>query len=219
MNGAHDMGGMQGFGPVQPEADEPLFHSDWERRVMRLTLAMGATGSWNIDMSRRAREDRSPADYLSKTYYELWLAGMEALIVEKGLATADEIAGGRQSVAAATVKQKLTADRVMPVLRAGAPTSRPSQKPARFKIGDRVRTREINPPSHVRLPRYVRGRIGTIHLLHGAHVLPDTNAYGRGENPEPLYTVRFEAAELWGADTTASEVLVDCWDSYLEAAR
>ena len=217
MNGAHDMGGMQGFGPVTPEHDEPMFHSDWERRVMRLTLGMGATGMWNIDMSRRAREDRSPADYLDKTYYELWLAGMERLIVETGLASEDEIAAGKAAQPAAQVKRKVTADLIAPLLAAGAPTSRAVPTPARFKIGDRVRTKELNPPTHVRLPRYVRGRVGTIHLLHGGHVLPDGNAYRKGENPEHLYTVRFDATELWGSDTTAAEVLVDCWENYLEA--
>ena len=216
MNGAHDMGGMQGFGPVQPEANEPLFHADWERRVMRLTLAMGATGMWNIDMSRRARETRSPADYLAKSYYELWLAGLEALIVETGLAAPDEIESGSSKGPAAPVKQVLTADKLAAALAAGSPSVRAMARPPRFNVGDRVRTRELNPATHIRLPRYVRGRQGTVHLAHGAHVLPDANAHGRGESPEHLYTIRFAATELWGPDTTASEVLVDCWDSYLE---
>lgn len=217
MNGAHDMGGMQGFGPVRPETNEPLFHADWERRVICLTLAMSATGMWNIDMTRRAREARSPADYLAKSYYELWLAGLEALIVETGLATPSEIDSGSASGPSAPVKRVLTADQVAAALAAGSPSARVVASQPRFEIGDRVRTRELNPPTHIRLPRYVRGRRGTIHLLHGAHVLPDANAHGRGETPEHLYTVRFDAAELWGSDTTASEVLVDCWDSYLES--
>lgn len=219
MNGAHDMGGMQGFGPVRPETDEPLFHAEWERRVMRLTLAMGATGKWNIDMSRRAREMRSPADYLAKSYYELWLAGLETLAIETGLATSAEIASGRAAVPPIPVKQVLKADTVALALAAGSPSARLVSQLPRFKIGDKVRTLDLNPPTHIRLPRYVRGRPGTIHLLHGAHVLPDANAHGEGEAPEHLYTVRFDATELWGADTSASEVLVDCWDSYLEAAQ
>ncbi len=219
MNGAHDMGGTQGFGPVVPEIDEPLFHADWERRIMRLTLAMGGTGMWNIDMSRRARETRSPADYLAKSYYELWLAGLETLLAETGLATPAEMQSGRAMGPAAKIKRVLRADEVVPALAAGSPSARAAAAQPRFKIGDRVRARDLNPPTHIRLPRYVRGRPGTIHLLHGAHVLPDANAHGRGEAPEHLFTVRFDAHDLWGPDTTASEVLVDCWDSYLEDAR
>lgn len=218
MNGAHDMGGMQGFGPVTPETNEPLFHADWERRVFQVTLAAGATGMWNIDMSRRAREARSPADYLSKSYYELWLAGLETLLAETGLATPEEIASGKAMSPPAAVKQVLTAAKVAPALAAGAPSERRIATPPRFALGNRVRTKEINPAGHTRLPRYVRGRVGTIHLLHGGHVLPDSNAHGSGEAPEHLYTVRFEARELWGPDTTADEVLVDCWESYLEPA-
>ncbi|QLH71864.1 nitrile hydratase subunit beta [Rhodopseudomonas palustris] len=218
MNGAHDMGGMDGFGPIVIEANEPLFHAAWERRAFALTLAMGRPGGWNIDMSRFARENRAPIDYLSKSYYQLWLAGLEVLMAERGLVTADEIAAGRPLHPRRDV-QVLTAADVTPMLARGAPTERDAAAPARFGVGDRVRAKDLHPRTHIRLPRYVRGRIGTIELVHGAHVFPDSHAHGGGEQPQWLYTVAFEARELWGDDADpTSRVSVDAWDSYLERA-
>ncbi len=218
MNGAHDMGGMDGFGPVMPASDEPLFHAAWERRAFALTLAMGRPGGWNIDMSRFARENRAPIDYLSKSYYQLWLAGLETLMAERGLVTADEIDAGRPLHPTKNVPV-LSAPDVAPMLARGAPTKRDAAVPARFGVGDRVRAKELHPRTHIRLPRYVRGRVGTIELVHGAHVFPDSHAHGGGEQPQWLYTVAFEARELWGDDADpTSRVSVDAWDSYLEPA-
>jgi nitrile hydratase len=218
MNGAHDMGGMDGFGPVKIESDEPLFHAAWERRAFALTLAMGRPGGWNIDMSRFARENRAPIEYLSKSYYQLWLAGLETLMAERGLVTADEIDAGRPLHPAKNVPV-LSAPDVAPMLARGAPTEREAAVPARFGVGDRVRAKELHPRTHIRLPRYVRGRVGTIELVHGAHVFPDSHAHGGGEQPQWLYTVAFEARELWGDDADpTSRVSVDAWDSYLEPA-
>jgi nitrile hydratase len=219
MNGAHDMGGMHGFGPVEPEADEPVFHADWERRAFALTVAMGATGEWNIDMGRFARENRPPADYLSKSYYELWAAGTEQLLGERGLVSADEIAAGRALHPARPVKRVLAAADVARVLAHGAPTDRPATAPARFRAGDAVRARHINPPTHTRLPRYVRGHLGVIDAVRGCQVFPDSNVFGR-EDPRWLYTVRFDGRELWGADgDPTSTVSVDLWEPYLEPSR
>lgn len=218
MDGAHDMGGMDGFGPVVPEPNEPVFHAPWERRAFAMTLAMARPGGWNIDMTRFARENRSPADYLSKSYYQIWIAGLEQLMAERDLVTPDEIAAGRplhrrRDVAA------LRADEVAPMLARGGPTDRPAAAPARFKIGDRVRARTLHPRGHVRLPRYVRGHVGVVELLHGAHVFPDTNARGAGEQPQSLYTVTFDGHDIWGAEAEPGlRVSVDAWDSYLEPA-
>lgn len=220
MNGAADMGGMMGFGPVRPEPeDAPKFHGDWESRVLALTLAMGATGQWNIDMSRSARESLPPPQYLAKTYYEIWLAGVEKLMAERGLVTPDEIAAAKALHAPKPLARILKAEAVPAVLAKGSPTVRETAVPARFKTGDRVRARNIHPANHTRLPRYVRGHIGTVELVHGAHVFADAHAAGQGEQPQWLYTVRFQATELWGkdADPTLS-VSVDAWDSYLEPA-
>jgi len=219
MNGAQDMGGVHGFGPVRPEPNEPWFHAPWERRAFAITLAMGASGEWNLDMSRHARENRSPADYLSKSYYEIWLAGLEKLLAERGLVTPEEIAAGRALVPPKPIKRKLAAADVPAVLARGAPTERPAERPARFAVGDRVRAKQMNPTTHTRLPRYVRGHVGTIVMEHGCHVFPDSHAHGKGEAPQWLYTVRFAGTELWGADADPTlSVTVDAWESYLEPA-
>jgi nitrile hydratase len=195
-----------------------VFHADWERRAFAVTLAMGACGEWNIDMSRFAREDRPPAEYLEKTYYELWAAGTERLVLEHGLVGADEIAAGKALHPAKPVRRVLTAAEVAKVLAHGAPTDRPAAAPAGFKVGDRVRAINLNPTTHTRLPRYVRGHVGVVDALRGCQVFPDTNALGR-EDPQWLYTVRFAARELWGADgDPTSSVTVDAWESYLEPA-
>ncbi|BCG00051.1 low-molecular weight cobalt-containing nitrile hydratase subunit beta [Paraburkholderia sp. PGU19] len=218
MNGAQDMGGMQSFGPIAPEPDEPYFHADWERRALALTIAMGSTGKWNIDMSRAARESLPPAQYLSSSYYEIWFAGLCKLLIDTGLATRDEIDSGVSQRAGAPVPRVLAADQVNPMLFRGSPVSRPEPYPACFAVGDAVRTLALNPSTHTRLPRYCRGKRGRIVAVRGAHVFPDSNALGRGEDPQWLYTVRFDAVELWGKDTTASSVCADCWEPYLEAA-
>ena len=200
MNGAHDMGGAHGFGPVEAEADEPWFHAEWERRVFAMVLAMGAGGKWNIDASRFARENRPPAEYLDMTYYELWLAGLERLLAERGYP--DRV---------------LAADEVAPMLARGGPASRDSDRPARFAVGDRVRTRNTHPHTHTRLPRYARDKVGVVELVHGTHVFPDSNAQFAGEDPQWLYTVRFTARELWGRDTLDS-VTIDAFEPYLMPA-
>jgi hypothetical protein len=202
MDGAHDMGGAKGFGPVVPEPNEPVFHGDWERRAFALTVAMARPGGWNIDMSRFARENRPPEDYLSKSYFQIWLAGLETLMIERGLVTPEEIEAGK----------------VLSPPKPGVTPIAPNEiTPAMFAVGETVRMKDIHPATHTRLPQYVRGHLGTIELNHGCHVFPDTNSLGRGEDPQWLYTVRFDGPELWGkdADPTLS-VSVDAWESYLE---
>ena len=220
MNGAHDMGGSHGFGRVVPEVREPTFHAEWERRVFALTMAAGRPGKWNIDMGRFARENRPPADYLNKSYYEIWLAGLETLLAERGLVSADEIVAGHPLGEPKRVDGILRQGDVETLLYRGRPTERPASHPARFRIGDRIRAKNIHPTTHTRLPRYVRGRAGMIESLHGCHVFPDTNAVGQGENPQWLYTVRFNARDLWGPDADPNlSVSVDAWEPYLEPAE
>ena len=219
MNGAHDMGGTHGFGPVEPEPNEPVFHADWERRAFAITLAMGGTGEWNIDMSRFARENRAPADYLSKSYYELWLAGLEALLAERRLINEQELAAGRAIGSPRPVKRILAAQDVDHVLSRGTAVAREPKAPARFKPGDRVRAKNMHPTGHTRLPRYVRGHVGMIERVHGCHVFPDSNAAERGEDPQWLYSVSFEGRELWGAEGDPTlKVSVDAWEPYLDPA-
>jgi len=219
MDGAHDMGGVKGYGPVVPEANEPVFHAEWERRAFALTVAMARPGGWNIDMSRFARENRPPADYLSKTYYEIWLAGLETLMIERGLVTREEIDAGKVLVPPKPGIKPVEPVEVTPSIRRGGPTERKPSAPAQFAVGDKVRMKDIHPVTHTRLPQYVRGRLGTIEHNHGCHVFPDVNSLGKGEDPHWLYTVRFDGRELWGkeGDPTLT-VSVDAWEPYLERA-
>ncbi|HEX2216166.1 MAG TPA: nitrile hydratase subunit beta [Xanthobacteraceae bacterium] len=218
MNGVHDMGGMDGFGKVEPEPNEPVFHAEWEGRVMAMMRAMSFAGAWNIDMSRASRENLPPDVYLSSSYYRKWALGMEDLLVEKGLAGKDELAAGRALHSGKPLTRKLTPDTVERTLTRGSFT-RAAPASARFKVGDRVRARNIHPPTHTRLPRYVRGRTGVVELVHGCHVFPDSAALGRGDDPQWLYTVRFESQELWGPDADPTvKISIDAFEPYLEPA-
>lgn len=220
MNGVHDMGGLQCFGAVNPDPDEPLFHAEWESRVLAITLAMGATGTWNLDESRHARETL-PADYyLSAGYYRIWLAALEKLLLRHELVNGNEINSGRAETAAKELKRILKAEKVSAALAAGAPVSREPQTPAKFAVGDQVFVKNIHAKTHTRMPAYIRGHQGVISAIHGAHIFPDSHAHGRGEDPQWLYNVEFDASELWGEQTTHSpleSVHVDCWEPYLDA--
>ena len=217
MNGAQDMGGMHGFGPVEPEPNEPVFHAEWERRAFALTLAMAMPGGWNIDMGRFARENRPPGEYLAMSYYQIWFAALETMLKERELVSDDEIVVGHSLHPPKQGLRTLSPGDVAQVLYRGAPTERETNSAATFKAGDKVRAKTINPLTHTRLPRYVRGHVGVIERVIGCHVFPDSNALGRGENPQWLYTVRFEGHELWGADGDPTvQVSVDAWEPYLE---
>jgi nitrile hydratase len=217
MNGVHDMGGMHGLGPVAPEANEPVFHHPWEGRVHALTLASPTRG--NIDAGRHQRELIPGPDYLRMSYYEKWFTSLTALLLKQGLATPAELASGQAAPSSEKATPVLPAQAVTAVLTRPASYVRETGTPARFAPGDKVRARNLNPTGHIRLPRYVRGHVGEIVRAHGAHVFPDTNAHGEGENPKPLYTVRFSAVELWGdAANPRDAVCLDLWESYLEPA-
>ena len=217
MDGAHDMGGVAWSGPVKPEPNEPVFHTEWERRAFAITLAMAMPGGWNIDMSRSAREDRPAKEYLSRSYYQIWFDGLERLMLERGLIASDEIGAGKSLHPAKPVAKTLTPDGVAAMLHRGGPTEREATTPALFTAGDRVRAKAIHPATHTRLPQYVRGHAGIIERVLGCHVFPDSNALGAGEGPQWLFTVSFEGRELWGdASDPNLQVSVDAWESYLE---
>lgn len=215
MNGIHDCGGMMGFGPVVDEADEPVFHAPWEARMFALTSAMGDVGGWTLDEDRSAIESMHPLHYLATSYYEHWLHGLETLLVRQGLAAAAEIASGRM-VAEPRPVTPTPPGSVWGLIIAPSSYRRDVDNAPRFKAGDTVCARSLHPSGHTRLPRYLRGHAGTIVSHHGAHVFPDSNAAGQGENPQHLYTVRFTAAELWGS-TTRDAIHADLWEPYLEA--
>lgn len=217
MNGAQDLGGMMGFGPVRPEPEAERFHAEWERRALAVTLAAGALGQWNIDASRHARETLPPGEYLTSTYYEIWIKGLEKLLQQRGLVSAEELAAGR-ALRPGPVLPALRAEQVAPMLARGTQYDRPATAPARFAVGDAVRTRHFNPQHHTRLPRYARGRQGVVDKVHGVFVFPDSHAHGQGEAPQWLYTLRFTAAELWGEGADpALTISIDAWESYLVA--
>jgi nitrile hydratase beta subunit len=210
-----DLGGQDGYGVVSPEPEGELFHADWERMALSLTLAMGATGTWNLDKSRSVRE--TIADYDSLTYYQLWIKGLIELLKEYDLVGADEIAEGRMLHPARPVSRVLRAADVPTVLAKGAPTLRSVHSIARFAVGDRVRTHTTAVDHHTRLPAYARGKSGRIALIYGAHVFADTHAQGLGEQPQWLYNVVFSARELWGEDCDeSSTVSIDAWEAYLD---
>ncbi|MDJ0950360.1 MAG: nitrile hydratase subunit beta [Alphaproteobacteria bacterium] len=222
MNGGHDLGGMHGLGPIdaEPEASEPVFHADWERRVFAMTLACASHGRWTIDGSRHARERQNPADYIRHSYFENWLAGLEKLLVESELVTAEELAQGQPAgpVDAAQAERVLKADKVEPAMTKGGPTLMDVPLEPRFRPGDRVHVRNINPTGHTRSPRYARGKFGTVEVDHGVHVFADKSAHGTREG-QHLYGVRFAAQELWGTDASAHDsVRIDLWDDHLEPA-
>ena len=210
------MGGLDGFGPVAPDDDEPLFHAEWERRVLALTLAMGATGEWNLDQSRSARESLPPVTYLSAGYYRIWLQALENLLEARGLATRTELDDGQLREPGRMLTRVLQDDAVATVLKRGAPVDRPAAAPALFRVGQAVHVLNHQLPGHTRLPSYIRNQVGIVHRVHGCHVYPDANATGQGEDPRWLYNVRFDAAALWGERATGPGVVhVDCWEPYL----
>lgn len=206
MNGVHDMGGMHGMGAVKIERDEPVFHEEWEKRAFALTLACGFLKRWNIDMARFAREQMPPADYLRSTYYEKWLYGLERLLAERGVWEARDVT-------------PLPAAGVPEALRNRRAARMDEQVQPRFRAGDRVRARNINPAGHVRLPRYARGKAGVVDRDHGVFILPDEHARSGAKVASHCYSVRFEGRELWGPDAGARDaVYVDLFDEYLERA-
>ena len=211
-----DLGGQTGHGAVRPEPEGELWHARWEPRVLALTLAVGATGAWNIDQSRAARE--TLPDYGQLDYYRIWLAGLQRLLADRGLVSADELAAGHALHPSLPLPRRLAAEQVAAALAKGSPTERPATAPARLAVGDAVRTRSQIPDHHSRLPAYARGKPGRIERVHGAHVFADTHAQGLGEQPQWLYGVVFDGSTLWGVDAEPDlQVSIDIWESCLEA--
>lgn len=212
-----DLGGRPCSEKVEPEPEGELFHAAWEPRALAVTLAMGATGSWNIDASRAARE--TLPEYGDLTYYRIWIAALERLMAERGLVHPEEIAQGRMLWPPCPVNRVLQAGEVAAALARGSPVERPAAAPARFAPGQRVRTRTHRLAHHTRLPGYAHGKQGVIERVHGAHVFADAHAHGLGEQPQWLYSVVFDAAELWGEEAAPhQQVSVDAWEPYLEPA-
>jgi nitrile hydratase len=217
LDGIHDMGGMDGFGKVEVEPNEPPFHEKWEGRVMAMQRAMGYAGAWHIDHARYAQERIPPHTYLTASYYQKWALAMERNVVERGLAGADELEAGHALRPGKALPRKFTPSLADNLTRGSF--YRQQQASARFKPGDRVRTRNIHPQTHTRLPRYARDKIGVIEACQGCHMYPDAVASNRGEDPQWLYTVVFDGRELWGPDSDPTlKVSIEAFEPYLEPA-
>lgn len=217
MNGVHDMGGMHGMGPIEYEKDEPVFHHRWEALSFGLNMAIRAARKWSIDTGRFEIERIPAADYLRMSYYEKWIVRLEKLLVKFKMVSEAELASGKP--VGPKLTPFITADRVPAMLRTGALASRDCTDAPRFEIGQQVRARNINPTGHTRLPRYARGKLGTIDRQHGVYVFPDSNAHFLGEKPQHVYSVRFAARELWGPQASERDsVYIDMWDEYLDPA-
>ena len=220
MNGIHDIGGMDNIGPVNIEKDEPVFHDDWERKVYAMTLATMGAGIFVTDEVRYVTETIPPRDYLTFKYYEKWLYSLEQLMLQKNVITREELESGK------VMAPELTADvEAAPVERMQygmnnrIPVFVETDIPPKFKAGDTIIARNINPLHHTRIPRYIRGRRGVVEQDHGIFLLPDTNAHGGPDKPQHVYNVRFSARELWGEDAPANDsVYIDLFDDYMDPA-
>lgn len=220
MDGIHDMGGMHGLGPIDYEADEPVFHHAWEGRMFG--IAEGATGdpAWTIDYFRFMRECLPPELYLTLSYYDQWYYTHAAMYLEAGMATAEELRSGRARDGAPPRADAMPPDAPLRRAYKGAESRREIAAAPAFAVGDAVRTRNLHPAGHTRLPRYARGKRGTIRAHRGAHVFPDSSAHGRGDDPRHLYSVEIAARELWGPQAAPKDkVYLDLWEPYLEPAR
>ncbi|MDT5046032.1 MAG: nitrile hydratase subunit beta [Mycobacterium sp.] len=213
--GHADLGGRQVEGVIAQEPERQLWHADWEPRVLALTLAMGATGAWNLDMSRAARE--TLPDYAQRSYYEVWAGALFSLLAERELVSAEEIAAGRSLRPARPLGNKLLAQEVPNALARGAPTERRATTDPMFTVGQEVRTLAQPASHHTRLPGYARGKVGRIERINGVHVFADTHASGRGEQPQWLYTVAFRAPDLWAGGDPELTVSIDAWEPYLQS--
>jgi nitrile hydratase subunit beta len=208
MDGIHDLGGMQGFGPVAHSPAEPVFHDRWEAVARALMEVVAGAVDASGGEFRHSIERMDPGHYLTSSYYEHWLTAAATLAVEHGLVTHAELearAGGRFPLSG-------------PVLAPSVGDPGPDLAEPRFGVGDRVRVRESHPAGHTRCPRYVRGKTGAVVRLDGSYSVPDIEAHGAARRSEPTYSVRFDAADLWQDGQRGVSVHVDLWDRYLERA-
>jgi nitrile hydratase subunit beta len=219
MNGVHDMGGMHGFGAIEHEKNEPVFHAPWEGRVYAMNRALGLWGKWTTDASRQVKEVIAPAEYFRMNYYEKWHVGIIALLLKTGLVTQQEINSGKRAPGSPKVTPPLTGALAPAWFAKAVPKKQGPPVDARFQVGQRVRARNINPEGHTRLPRYARGKVGVIESDQGVFSFADRIAHFLADKPQHVYSVRFTARELWGdAANSKDTVYLDLWDDYLESA-
>ena len=218
MDGIHDLGGRQGYGPIDVGEPPEPFHAPWEARLFGITRAFTRPGSFSIDLFRHVRECIEPAEYLGRCYYDQWLLAYAVMMVEAGAVSVEELATGKSARPMPGMPPPMPPDKVASEKRKMARFDRESERRPAFAPGDRVKTISLGSRGHTRLPQYARGHAGRIETFRGVHVLPDTNLAGDG-GAEPLYTVSFLAAELWPeAAGRKDRVYLDLWESYLERA-
>lgn len=220
MNGIHDLGGMDGFGPVVVEKEEPVFHSDWERRMYGIASVIAYPLDFNDDQFRREIERVPPPKYLSSPYYELWFYGILGILKERGITSLEDIDAFEPSGIAPPFKDGVvTAAMVEDTILAGASTRADvAEIPQEFSVGDIVRVKNNHPYHHHRAPRYIRGRLGKIVIDHGVFNFADSNSEYRGHQPQHCYSVEFSGSELWGEDAEDdSSVTIDLFETYIEA--
>jgi nitrile hydratase beta subunit len=223
MNGIHDVGGMDGLGVIVRVENEPLFYEDWERTAFALLIGTAGQGMLNLDEFRHGVERMNPVDYLTSGYYGHWIATIATNLVEKGILDAGELEARTQiflkepDTKIPRLENPESVNLIEQVMLGGASSVREVSSTPRFQVGARVKTKNINPSGHTRLPRYARAKYGVVNAVYDAHVFPDASAHGKGDSPEYLYSVRFVANELWGVNHSEA-VYLDLWESYLESA-
>ncbi len=216
MNGIHDVGGMDGFGPIVVENNEPVFHYPWEGRVFAMNMAMTGWRKWNLDQTRSSTERFSPRQYLSMSYYERWVTGLADRGIQAGLFTPDEVKAGHAAPGSPKLTPPIKAEMIPTLVKVPRNYVRPLDTKPMYKVGDTIRTVTDSPEGHTRLPRYARGRTGVIVLYHGPAVFANSNANGN-ENPQHLYAVRFSARELWGEQGDPRDsVTLDLYEPYFQ---
>ncbi|HYQ71235.1 MAG TPA: nitrile hydratase subunit beta [Gammaproteobacteria bacterium] len=217
MNGIHDLAGMENLGPIDIEKDEPVFHEDWERHIFAITMATMGSGYFKTDEVRRETELMPPADYLRARYYEKWLFSFENLMLEKDVLTLEELESGKSLREEGGFKlPPVPLEGMQYAMHNPVPASLDVDVPQNFQVGDHILAKNINPPYHTRLPRYIRGKHGVIVQHHGVFLLPDTNAYGGPDKPQHCYNVKFSFNELWGDETSHNDfIYIDLFDEYM----
>jgi nitrile hydratase beta subunit len=220
MTRVHDMGGQDRFfGTLPPiDPDEPAFHDPWEGKAFALALLANRVAGTNLHAFRHAIERVPEPEYLSG-YYERWLASAEILLLDSGILAPGAIEARARKLRGEDVDEPAAPEPHKPTMPSGgAGNLRDVDRPPAFAVGDRVRADPEGRAMHTRLPSYARGRSGTVTAVRPAQVFPDTAARFQGEDPQHVYTVEFQARELWGDDAEPGTVTIDLYESYLEPA-
>jgi nitrile hydratase subunit beta len=218
LDGIHDMGGMQGFGAAIRPHPEPTFDEPWEGKAFALGLLSIRVSGTNLHAFRHAMNRVHPVDYLSG-YYARWALGAQNLLTDSGIVSDAEVTARAARLSGQDAEEPPSPEPHKPEMASGGPGNlRSLETPPAFNVGDAVRTRDLHPSGHTRLPRYVRRRTGTVAAIVPAQVFPDSAAHFLGEDPQHVYSVEFDSAELWGPGAEPFSLTIDLFEPYLEPA-